>query len=87
MIGVLSGKKASPTTVLEMFELDEMMARYASYEDLAEIVRYQFAEPSVVGVSVAKGAPSPAGGQYMKKRGPLGPRLEVIAASLYQDSR
>jgi len=25
-----------------MLELDEMMARYASYEDLAEIIRHPF---------------------------------------------
>lgn len=32
-------------TALTMFGLDEMMARYASYEDLAEIVRHRFANP------------------------------------------
>lgn len=30
---------------LTLLELDEMMARYASYETLAEIVRYRFASP------------------------------------------
>jgi serine/threonine-protein kinase HipA len=30
---------------LTLFGLDEMMARYASYEELAEIIRYRFAEP------------------------------------------
>ena len=32
-------------SALTLFELDEMMARYASYEDLAEIIRYRFTEP------------------------------------------
>lgn len=32
-------------SALTLLELDEMMARYASYEDLAEIVRHRFAEP------------------------------------------
>jgi len=32
-------------SALTLFELDEMMAKYASYEDLAEIVRHRFAEP------------------------------------------
>ncbi len=31
-------------SALTLFELDEMMARYASYEKLAEIIRYQFEE-------------------------------------------
>ena len=30
---------------LTLLELDEMMARYASYETLAEIIRYRFANP------------------------------------------
>ena len=30
---------------LTLLELDEMMARYASYESLAEIIRYRFASP------------------------------------------
>lgn len=32
-------------SALTLLELDEMMARYASYEDLAEIIRHRFAEP------------------------------------------
>ncbi len=31
---------------LTLFALDEMMARYASYEDFAEIIRYRFADAS-----------------------------------------
>ncbi len=31
---------------LTLFELDEMMARYASYEDLAEIIRHRFTNAS-----------------------------------------
>jgi serine/threonine-protein kinase HipA len=34
-------------SALTLFALDEMMARYASYEDLAEIVRYRFADASL----------------------------------------
>lgn len=33
-------------SALTLFELDEMMARYASYENLAEIVRRRFRDPS-----------------------------------------
>jgi serine/threonine-protein kinase HipA len=33
-------------SALTLFELDEMMARYASYETLAEIVRHRFTEPA-----------------------------------------
>jgi serine/threonine-protein kinase HipA len=33
-------------SALTLFELDDMMARYASYEDLAEIVRHRFRDPS-----------------------------------------
>lgn len=33
-------------SALTLLALDEMMARYASYEDLAEIVRHRFADPS-----------------------------------------
>jgi serine/threonine-protein kinase HipA len=33
-------------SALTMLELDEMMARYASYETLAEIVRHRFTDPS-----------------------------------------
>lgn len=32
-------------SALTLFALDEMMARYASYEDLAEIIRRRFTEP------------------------------------------
>ena len=32
-------------SALTLFGLDEMMARYASYEDLAEIVRHRFTSP------------------------------------------
>lgn len=32
-------------SALTMLELDEMMARYASYEDLATVVRHRFTEP------------------------------------------
>ena len=32
-------------SALTMLELDEMMARYASYEDLAEIIRMRFTQP------------------------------------------
>ena len=32
-------------SALTMLELDEMMARYASYEDLAEIIRQRFTNP------------------------------------------
>jgi serine/threonine-protein kinase HipA len=31
-------------SALTLFELDEMMARYASYENLAEIIRYRFSD-------------------------------------------
>lgn len=33
-------------SALTMLELDEMMARYASYQDLAEIIRHRFANPT-----------------------------------------
>jgi serine/threonine-protein kinase HipA len=33
-------------SALTMLELDEMMARYASYEDLAEIIRHRFTSPT-----------------------------------------
>ena len=33
-------------SALTMLELDEMMARYASYEDLAELIRHRFADAS-----------------------------------------
>ena len=32
-------------SALTLFELDEMMARYASYEQLAQIIRYRFEKP------------------------------------------
>ena len=32
-------------SALTLLKLDEMMARYASYEDFAQIIRYEFAEP------------------------------------------
>ena len=32
-------------SALTLFGLDEMMARYASYSDLAEIIRYRFSQP------------------------------------------
>jgi len=32
-------------SALTMLGLDDMMARYASYEDLAEIIRHRFSEP------------------------------------------
>ena len=32
-------------SALTLFGLDEMMARYASYEDLAEIIRHRFTAP------------------------------------------
>ena len=33
-------------SALTLFELDEMMARYASYETLSEIIRHRFTEPT-----------------------------------------
>src|SRR5690606_20000377 len=33
-------------SALTLFGLDEMMARYASYQDLAEIIRHRFARPA-----------------------------------------
>ena len=33
-------------SALTLFGLDEMMARYASYEELATIIRHRFAEPT-----------------------------------------
>jgi serine/threonine-protein kinase HipA len=33
-------------SALTLFELDEMMARYASYQDLAEIIRHRFKSPA-----------------------------------------
>lgn len=37
--------RRSMVSALTLLELDEMMARYASYEDLAEIVRHRFIAP------------------------------------------
>ncbi len=37
--------RRSMVSALTLFGLDEMMARYASYEDLAEIIRHRFASP------------------------------------------
>lgn len=38
--------RKSMVSALTLFGLDEMMARYASYEKLAEIIRHKFTEPS-----------------------------------------
>ncbi|MBN7784082.1 type II toxin-antitoxin system HipA family toxin [Ponticoccus gilvus] len=38
-------QRKAMVSALTMLGLDEMMARYASYEDLAEIIRHRFAEP------------------------------------------
>jgi len=38
-------QKKCMVSALTMLELDEMMARYASYEHLAEIVRHRFSQP------------------------------------------
>ena len=37
--------RKSMVSALTLFGLDEMMARYASYETLAEIIRYRFTDP------------------------------------------
>jgi len=43
---VAQGWERKPmVSALTLFGLDEMMARYASYEDLAEIIRHRFAKP------------------------------------------
>ncbi len=39
-------QRKAMVSALTMFGLDEMMARYASYEDLAEIVRHRFLAPA-----------------------------------------
>lgn len=39
-------QRKAMVSALTLFELDEMMARYASYEDLAEIIRYRFTNAS-----------------------------------------
>ncbi len=38
-------RRRAMVSALTMFELDEMMAAYASYEKLAEIIRYRFKDP------------------------------------------
>lgn len=40
-------ERKSMLSALTLFELDEMMARYASYENLAEIIRYRFKDASL----------------------------------------
>jgi serine/threonine-protein kinase HipA len=40
-----SWSRKSMVSALTMFGLSEMTARYASYEDFAEIIRYRFTEP------------------------------------------
>lgn len=37
--------RKSLVSALTLFELDEMMARYASYEKLAELIRHRFTDP------------------------------------------
>src|SRR3546814_8869732 len=39
-------QRRAVVSALTMLELDEMMARYASYERLAEIVRHRFTDAS-----------------------------------------
>ncbi len=39
-------KRRAMVSALTLFGLDEMMARYASYEDLAEIIRHRFTSPT-----------------------------------------
>lgn len=43
--GVNGWQRRMMVSALTMLELDEMMARYASYEDLAEIIRQRFIHP------------------------------------------
>ena len=40
-----SWQRKAMVSALTLFELDEMMARYASYQYLAEIIRHRFTEP------------------------------------------
>ncbi|ESQ79475.1 type II toxin-antitoxin system HipA family toxin [Asticcacaulis benevestitus] len=40
-----SWHRRAMVSALTLFELDEMMARYASYETLTEIIRHRFTEP------------------------------------------
>jgi len=39
-------QRRAMVSTLTMLELDEMQARYASYEDLAEIIRFRFTKPN-----------------------------------------
>ena len=39
-------QRKAMVSALTLFGLDELMARYASYEDLAEIIRHRFVEPA-----------------------------------------
>lgn len=39
-------RRRAMVSALTLFELDEMMAAYASYEKLAEIIRHRFSEPT-----------------------------------------
>ena len=39
-------QRKAMVSALTLFGLDELMARYASYEDLAEIIRHRFVEPT-----------------------------------------
>lgn len=39
-------QRKAMVSALTLFGLDEMMARYASYEELAEIVRHRFSQPA-----------------------------------------
>lgn len=40
-----SWRRRAMVSALTLLELDEMMARYASYEDLATVIRHRFTEP------------------------------------------
>ncbi len=39
-------QRRAVVSALTLLELDELMARYASYEDLAEIIRHRFSDPA-----------------------------------------
>jgi len=39
-------RRRAMVSTLTLLELDEMLARYASYEDLATVIRHRFTEPS-----------------------------------------
>ncbi len=41
-----SWRRRAMVSALTMLELDEMQARYASYQDLAETIRFRFTEPT-----------------------------------------